>query len=117
MEADTPTPGDISERPVFVNISDNPDDLEAEEERTDYLTRIVFKTQPSHTRTQAECHGKRTQTAQSSTHKPSCASRTVTREKEGRLEVYISGVKAGAIVMHKAFGIGQVQGMTGRGLL
>ena len=114
MEADAPTTDDIPDRPVFVNISDDTDDLETDEEGPDDVTTIVFEIQPSRTGRSPIVSEKKMQTTQGSTYKPSYVPPAPKPEKKKEsIEVDTSNVRAGTIVAHKAFGIGQVIGIDG----
>lgn len=93
MKADAPTLDDIPERPIFKNISQYDDEEEA-----------VLKTAES-----------RVTHNVGSTYKPSYvppAPIVAPKQKELK-DIDVSKVKAGALVIHKAFGVGQVKGIDG----
>ena len=109
MKADAPREDDIPERPVFTNISNN----DFDDEDDDDLQMVA---EPKST-----YGSKRTPIAQSAkpaiggTYKPSYVppTPTVPVQKKQVIKVDTSGVHAGTIVKHKAFGMGEVKGIDG----
>jgi hypothetical protein len=110
MKADAPKDDDIPERPIFTNISSySYDDDEDEED-------LPMVAEPK-----ASYGTKRTPIAQTSkpviggTYRPAYVPPTPTApvQKKAVIKVDTSGVKAGTIVKHKAFGTGEVKGIDG----
>lgn len=112
MKADAPREDDIPERPVFTNISNYDFDDEDED--------LQMVAEPKST-----YGSKRTPIAQSAkpaiggTYKPSYVPPTPAApvRKKPVIEVDTSGVKAGTLVKHKAFGVGEVVGIDGGSLV
>lgn len=109
MKADAPREDDIPERPVFTNISN----YDFDDDEDDDLQMVA---EPKST-----YGSKKTQIAQSAKHaigrtyKPSYVPPTPAApvKKKTVIEVDTSGVKAGTLVKHKAFGVGEVVGIDG----
>ncbi len=108
MKADAPREDDIPERPVFTNISnydfdDEEDDLQmvAEPKSTYGSKKTPIVQSAKH--------------AIGGTYKPSYVPPTPVApvKKNPVIEVDTSGVKAGTLVKHKAFGVGEVVGIDG----
>lgn len=111
MQADTLNEDDIPDRPIFTNIS-NWDEDEDEDE----MPRMVAEPE------KPKYEAKRTPIVQSqkrqsgSTYHPSYVPPTptaYTAPKKPKIEVDTSKIKAGVVVIHKAFGAGQVKGIDG----
>ena len=107
MTAAAPADDDIPERPVFFNVGSYDDDDEEDE-----LPKVA---EPK-----AKYEAKRTPIAQpakpvQSTYRPSYVPPTPTApvQPKPKVKVDTSKVKAGTLVKHKAFGIGQVKGIDG----
>lgn len=108
MTADAPREDDIPKRPVFRNISSYPDDDDAEDNF------------PMVAESKAQYGAKRSPIAQpskpvQSTYRPSYVPPTpaATPQPKPKVKMDLSGVHAGTIVKHKAFGLGQVEGIDG----
>jgi len=109
MKADAPAADDIPDRPVFTNISNYSYDDEEDEP-----VSMVAEPKPKY-------EAKRKPIAQPSvpatggTYRPSYMppTSTIMPKKKPKIKVDTSGVKAGTIVKHKAFGVGQVKGIDG----
>ena len=108
MTADVPSDDDIPERPVFTNISSYLDDDEDEDD-----VRMVAEPK-------AQYGTKRTPIAQPSkpiqtTYRPSYIPPTPIEKPQPKPKVKmdLSGVHAGTLVKHKAYGLGQVKGIDG----
>ncbi len=106
MAADAPREDDIPERPIFTNISNYFDDEEEDE-----YPRKVAESQSSYItgRTPIVPSSK-------STYKPSYIPPTPSVSpvaKKPVVKVDTSGVKAGTLVKHKAYGVGKVKGIDG----
>lgn len=109
MQADAPKDDDIPERPIFTNISNYDFDEDDDED-------LQMVAEP-----EASYGTKRAPIAQSAkpaiggTYKPSYVPPTPTApvKKKPVIEVDTSGVKAGTLVKHKAFGTGEVVGIDG----
>lgn len=107
MTADAPREDDIPKRPVFTNISSYPDDDDAEDNF------------PVVAESKAQYGAKRSPIAQpskvQSTYRPSYVPPTpaATPQPKPKIKMDLSRVHAGTIVKHKAFGLGQVEGIDG----
>lgn len=108
MTADAPREDDIPERPVFTNISSYLDDDEEDDD-------IRMVAEPK-----AQYGTKRTPIAQpskpvQSTYRPSYIPPTPIEKPQPKPKVKmdLSGVHAGTLVKHKAYGLGQVKGIDG----
>lgn len=107
MKADAPSDDDVPERPIFTNISsydfdDEDDDLPmVAEPKAQYGTKrtpIAAGTKPQ----------------SGSTYRPAYVPPTpVAARKKEVIHVDTSKVKAGVLVKHKAFGMGEVKGIDG----
>lgn len=110
MQADMPSEDDLPERPIFTNISsfDDEDDEDemprmVAEEKASYGSKRTPIVQPSRPYT-------------GSTYRPAYVppkSSTDYSPKKPKIQVDTSKIKAGSIVIHKAFGAGQVKGIDG----
>lgn len=106
MAADAPRDDDIPKRPIFTNISNYFDDEEEDE-----YPRKVAESPSSYIsgRTPIVPSSK-------STYKPSYIPPTSSVSpvaKKPVIKVDTSGVKAGTLVKHKAYGVGKVKGIDG----
>lgn len=110
MTADAPRDDDVPERPVFTNISSYDFDDEDEDE----LPKVA--------ESKAKYEAKRTPIVQSCkpasipTYRPAYVPPTLSVTPVARntpIHIDTSKVHAGTIVMHKAFGTGQVKGIDG----
>jgi hypothetical protein len=111
MEAGEPDENDLPERPVFANISDYSydEDVNDNEDRlrvAESVTNIGAKRTPIVQNTVFSTGG---------TYRPSYVPPTPMNpvKKNALIEVDTSGVRAGTLVKHKAFGVGQVKGTDG----
>lgn len=108
MTADAPSDDDLPDRPVFTNVSSYMDD--EDENESEYLRKIAEgKSSYGKTRTPIVPSSK-------STYKPSYIPPTPSvssAAKKPIIKVDTSEVKAGTLVKHKAYGIGQVKGIDG----
>lgn len=104
MDAGSPDEKDVPERPVFTNISKYEDDVE-EDSALDEKTKIDHNTK----RVPIVEEGNAIQ----STYRPSYVPPVfkVSANIKSKISVDLSGIKAGSIVLHKAFGAGQVKGI------
>ena len=108
MTADAPRDDDIPDRPIFTNISSYFDDDDETED-------VPMVAEPK-----AQYGAKRTPIAQTpkpmvSTYRPSYVPPTpvAPAPKKETIRVDVSNIKAGSLVSHKAFGIGEVKGIDG----
>lgn len=109
MSADAPREDDIPDRPVFVNMEDDVEEEEPVEE-------VLPKKQASSTRGSIVVSPKSFVSSSSApTYRPAYVPPTPTApvEKKPTIQIDTSKVKAGTIVKHKAFGLGQVKGIDG----
>lgn len=107
MTADAPRDDDIPDRPVFVNLDSDED----EDEPAEPIKKAPAKAEPPKTRAPIV-----TTTVQTPTYRPAYVPPTTFQtpvQPKPVVQVDTSGVKAGTIVKHKAFGTGQVKGIDG----
>ena len=109
MSADTPREDDIPDRPVFVNIGDDDEEedlvevVSSKKEMTSNRGSIVESTKSF------DPH------SSTPTYRPAYVPPTPAAPVENKptIQIDTSKVKAGTIVKHKAFGLGQVKGIDG----
>lgn len=107
MQANAPSDDDFPERPIFTNISSFDD-----EDDEDEMPRMVAEEKDSY-------GSKRTpivRPSSGSTYRPAYVPpkpSTNYSPKKPKMQVDTSNIKAGSIVIHKAFGAGQVKGIDG----
>lgn len=108
MQADAPKDDDIPERPIFTNISN----YDFDEEDDDDDLQMVAEPEASYGTKRAPI-AQSAKPAIGGTYKPSYVPPTPAApvKKKPVIEVDTSGVKAGTLVKHKAFGTGEVVGM------
>lgn len=108
MEADAPRDDDLPERPIFTNISNYSYDDDDEEELS-----MVAKSKTTYGTKRTPIAGN-TKSATWGTYRPSYVPPTPAPvKKKAVIEVDTSGIHAGTIVRHKAFGVGEVKGIDG----
>lgn len=106
MEADQPGEDDIPERPVFINVSPDEDEDETDEQTAAKPQPVAARKVPIVQSTKPAAP-----TYRPSYVPPTSEERPVV--KKSIIKVDTSKIHAGTIVMHKAFGTGQVRGIDG----
>lgn len=106
MEADQPGEDDIPERPVFINVSPDEDEDETDEQTAAKPQPVAARKVPIVQSTKPAAP-----TYRPSYVPPTSEERPVV--KKPIIKVDTSKIHAGTIVMHKAFGTGQVRGVDG----
>ena len=109
MVADAPRNGDIPEKPIFSNISDY--DLDEDEEELSMVAEPKRKYNAKRKPIVKSSKSTETPTYRPS-YVPPTPEKTSTVKNQPK-HIDVSKIRAGTIVTHKAFGVGQVKGIDG----
>lgn len=114
MQSEAPKADDIPERPIFINVTDDYDEGEDEQPtRTASASKTTRGRKNSPVTTTYAPGNSTGSTYHPAYVPPTPAATPVAPAKKEMPKVDVSKVKAGEIVTHKAFGVGQVKGIDG----